>query len=212
MRQLVCSSASSGLCRRSWIVWLVGPLAVVALALALASTAGALAADIEAGFDRPGGDLTKKEMRIPAGGQPSNPKDPTWQPIFSRSCKQACEGDQRCVAWTLVKAGVQGPHAICYLKDSVPPKTANACCTSGTIVRAANAIEANTDRPGHDLRQTSAADPAQCKGACDGEPACVAWTWVKAGWQGPAPRCYLKKVVPKAVPATCCTSGIKGGG
>jgi hypothetical protein len=79
-------------------------------------------------------------------------------------------------------------------------------------VRASNALEPNTDRPGQDLRQTPAADPAQCKAACDGDAGCAAWTWVKPGWQGPSARCYLKSGVPQAVPATCCTSGVKGGG
>jgi hypothetical protein len=46
-------------------------------------------------------------------------------------CQQACRVDKACVAWSYVKPGVQGPKARCWLKNRVPPRTADACCTSG---------------------------------------------------------------------------------
>ena len=49
-------------------------------------------------------------------------------------CKQACFADSQCKAWTFVKARtIQGSHPRCWLKKSVPPPTANNCCTSGKI-------------------------------------------------------------------------------
>lgn len=47
-------------------------------------------------------------------------------------CLTACEMEAQCVAWTFVKPGVQHPtNARCWLKNTVPPPTNNACCTSG---------------------------------------------------------------------------------
>lgn len=47
------------------------------------------------------------------------------------TCRQACADDAKCKSFTYVNPGVKGPAAMCYLKDSVPASTANACCTSG---------------------------------------------------------------------------------
>jgi PAN domain/TIR domain len=52
-------------------------------------------------------------------------------------CQSACKADTQCLAWTAVHPGLQGPNARCWLKNSVPPPTANSCCTSG-IERAAS--------------------------------------------------------------------------
>jgi hypothetical protein len=50
-----------------------------------------------------------------------------------QSCVEACEADGRCKAYTYVRAGVQGPRGVCWLKDSVPAKSANRCCVSGAL-------------------------------------------------------------------------------
>lgn len=47
-------------------------------------------------------------------------------------CETACKGDAKCVAWTYVKPGIQGPHARCWLKSVVPAISDNPCCVSGT--------------------------------------------------------------------------------
>ncbi len=48
------------------------------------------------------------------------------------TCQAACEGDNRCVAWTFVVPG-STDHGICYLKDRVPEAGPGECCTSGVI-------------------------------------------------------------------------------
>lgn len=35
-----------------------------------------------------------------------------------------------------------------------------------------------------------------CMNACVNDPKCSAWTYVKPGYQGPKPRCYLKSAIP----------------
>ena len=50
-------------------------------------------------------------------------------------CRAACVGDKRCRAWTFVRAGIQGPTGVCYLKRSTPAPVANTCCVSGTVKR-----------------------------------------------------------------------------
>jgi Ca-activated chloride channel homolog len=76
----------------------------------------------------------------------------------------------------------------------------------------AKGVEQNTDRPGGDYKRVmlSRADAALCQQACGFDPYCKAWTYVKPNTgQGPKPICYLKKVVPPALPNSCCASGLK---
>src|SRR2546423_11941405 len=51
----------------------------------------------------------------------------------AESCREACRINERCRAWTFVKAGIQGPSARCFLKTPAPAVRANPCCTSGVI-------------------------------------------------------------------------------
>jgi hypothetical protein len=47
-------------------------------------------------------------------------------------CRDACLEDPKCKAFTYVKPGYQLPDkAVCWLKDSVPPREKNECCVSG---------------------------------------------------------------------------------
>ncbi|MGA1862011.1 choice-of-anchor C family protein [Deferribacter thermophilus] len=74
-----------------------------------------------------------------------------------------------------------------------------------------NGFEYSTDRPGYDyknfdLQQNNA---LLCKQACDNDPKCKAWTFVKPGYQGPNPRCWLKYAVPNPVLNTFTISGVK---
>ncbi|TGQ04113.1 PAN domain-containing protein [Mesorhizobium sp. M2E.F.Ca.ET.154.01.1.1] len=71
----------------------------------------------ETGVDRPGHDYDRFDLEVTIAG---------FGP-----CKSACEADANCKAWTYVKAGVQGPKPICWLKSAVPPPTPNGCCVSG---------------------------------------------------------------------------------
>jgi PAN domain len=60
------------------------------------------------------------------------------------ACRQACARDARCKAYTYVNPGLKGPSAMCFLKDSVPTSSSNACCTSGKKVGAVRIAPAPT--------------------------------------------------------------------
>lgn len=47
-----------------------------------------------------------------------------------RTCAARCAGDARCRAWTHVKPG-RTPFGECFLKDTVPERSADPCCVSG---------------------------------------------------------------------------------
>jgi hypothetical protein len=46
-------------------------------------------------------------------------------------CQSTCKADSHCLAWTLVRPGVQGPSARCWLKSKIPQPKSSGCCTSG---------------------------------------------------------------------------------
>lgn len=71
-------------------------------------------------------------------------------------------------------------------------------------------MEIDTDRPGSDFRNFALQqdDPVLCRDACRETAGCVAWTFVRPGWQGPSARCWLKHVAPQPRPHTCCISGV----
>jgi hypothetical protein len=73
---------------------------------------------IENSIDRAGGDY--RHFDIPA--------NPT-----ADACKQACEADNRCRAWTYARPGYLGPQARCYLKDRIKPPRRRPCCMSGVV-------------------------------------------------------------------------------
>ena len=73
-------------------------------------------------------------------------------------------------------------------------------------------IEYGKDRPGSDIASFNLpanGSPEMCQGACVANAQCVAWTFVRTGWQGPAPRCWLKNSAPAPVDGVCCASGHK---
>lgn len=75
------------------------------------------------------------------------------------------------------------------------------------------AMEMDTDRRGgQNIRSIvmDTADPALCEKACNDEPICKSWTYVKPGSQGQKARCWLKKDVPNAIRDIKCISGVKG--
>lgn len=71
---------------------------------------------MEIGIDRPGSDYTS--VTLPAGAK-------------AGACRQLCDADGPCVAWTYVKAGVQAANPRCWLKNAVPAPQPSNCCTSG---------------------------------------------------------------------------------
>jgi hypothetical protein len=87
----------------------------------------------ETGVDRPGHDYDRFDLEATIAG---------FGP-----CKSACESDANCKAWTYVKAGIQGPKAICWLKSAVPPPTPNGCCVSGAKAQTASAPSPAPEKP-----------------------------------------------------------------
>jgi len=174
-------------------------VAVASVAGLVAPMRAALAEQArEENIDRPGSDIRNFDIGESPPGSFGGPVD---------GCRETCQRDANCKAWTLVKAGVQGPHAKCWLKNAIPAAHPNNCCTSGVPVRS---LEPDIDRPGNDYKNfdLTAADANLCKAACDNEGStCKAWTFVKPGVQGPSARCWLKNTIPPAFTNTCCTSG-----
>lgn len=72
-------------------------------------------------------------------------------------------------------------------------------------------LEQDTNRLGSDYKwfDLPDADPELCRAACDDDPKCKAFTYVKPGLQGAKARCWLKDPAAAARPETCCTSGVK---
>lgn len=83
--------------------------------------------------------------------------------------------------------------------------------TASTSSGLTDDLEPDTNRLGRDYRSfdMEVDDPALCKAECNKEAQCVAFTYVKPGWQGPAARCWLKNEVPTAGAHGCCVSGVK---
>jgi hypothetical protein len=80
---------------------------------------------------------------------------------------------------------------------------------SGTAAAPGENFSANTDRPGNDIRNVPFNGNAQaCLKLCNRERDCRAWTFVKAGLQGPSAVCWLKFAIPRAIANPCCTSGV----
>lgn len=159
-----------------------------------------LPARAQTGFDRPGGDYSHFDVR---SGDPA-------------VCAARCERDARCRAWSFSYPALGGVSAICWLKGQVTARVENSCCVSGVrgaglIEPRSDGIEWGIDRIGGDLRNIEvAADPAgaACKAACEGEPRCRAWTYSRAGYESPTPRCYLKSRLTLPRKRPCCISGV----
>lgn len=113
----------------------VARLACLCLVLGVANAAFAAGAAVsmDVGQDRMGGDYK---------GFPLAQPDP-------QLCRQACADDAACRAYTYVNPGIKGPQAMCFLKSSIVPATADACCTSGAkaMLRLVNDGRSTTTSP-----------------------------------------------------------------
>src|SRR5258707_13514896 len=89
----------------------------------VASGTGTRLAQVQANFDRPGGDYLSSP--VPSG----DPAD----------CALQCERDRRCRAWSFNYPTDIAGGAICWLKSNVPPRSQDNCCISG--VRSGGAVE-----------------------------------------------------------------------
>jgi hypothetical protein len=83
--------------------------------MSIANGSSALMSDVEPETNRLGKDYSSFDLAKP---------DPEL-------CREACEKDDRCKAFTYVAPGWQGPSARCWLKDPVPEPSKHACCVSG---------------------------------------------------------------------------------
>ncbi len=164
--------------------------ATAALTIAVAfMVCGAAAADSmgqsENAVDRPGGDYHSYN----SGGL--------------SQCSTSCGTIARCKAYTYVPS-----TGICWLKETVPPRIANGCCTSG--VKVMGAMEMGTDRPGADIRPGfDVATVSSCERSCRLDATCKAYTFVKPGIQAASARCWLKHTTPARVANSCCVSGVR---
>ncbi len=73
-------------------------------------------------------------------------------------------------------------------------------------------VEVNIDRPGSDYKSFNLPYPDYrlCQNACESDPKCMAWTYVKPYTiQGQNARCWLKNATPHSVKNNSCISGIK---
>lgn len=73
---------------------------------------------VENAIDRIGGDY--RNFEIPANQDVA-------------ACKQACEGENRCRAWSYVRPGYGATAARCYLKDKITAPKRRPCCMSGVV-------------------------------------------------------------------------------
>lgn len=157
-------------------------MAWIALAGIVLSIQPAMA---QTAFDRPGSDYLSAPL---ASGDPED-------------CALLCERDRRCRAWSFNYPEVAGNVAVCWLKNTVPPRVPESCCISG--VRGAGVLEPRVagfensiDRPGGDYRnfelKNGDGDEA-CKAACTADNKCRAFTYSRPGYAGRQARCFLKK-------------------
>jgi hypothetical protein len=99
-------------------------LLILSVAIAVPNLGVAQISTVEQSIDRPGSDYHHFDM--------SNPD----VRIGGTTCRNECIKDQRCRAWTYVRAGIQGPMARCWMKQAAPSAARNQCCISGVLTRA----------------------------------------------------------------------------
>jgi hypothetical protein len=104
-----------GLCAPSSVTISVMLAVAVLIAMTWSTIAEPGTNELEQNTDRPGSDYSF--FSVPSA-------DP-------EACLKACMVDENCKSFTLVRAGVQGPDARCFLKHSVSPPVADSCCVSG---------------------------------------------------------------------------------
>jgi hypothetical protein len=76
------------------------------------------AGTLEYSIDRYGGDYRSFETPPEANG---------------KACADACQGENRCRAWTYRRPGYGTATARCYLKETIKPPHHRPCCISGVV-------------------------------------------------------------------------------
>lgn len=129
----------------------------------------------------------------------------------AQECRQACIDDPHCRAATLVDAGVQDEHPVCWLKDGDFEIVENSRTNSWLKPLYYFAVE-NQNRRGADYFHQEFTDPAMgvadCRRMCEGDARCVAFTFVEPGRQAAGGMCWLKDSVPTASVGEGCYSGL----
>jgi hypothetical protein len=76
------------------------------------------------------------------------------------------------------------------------------------------AAQSGYDRPGADYANGPVAngDPAVCATRCEHDKRCRAWSFAYPSATGEPAMCRLKHVVEPRKAASCCVSGVRGGG
>jgi hypothetical protein len=82
-----------------------------------------------------------------------------------------------------------------------------AFCLTASVAQA-DTFERGIDRPGSDYTHFNGSSARACQAECRDARRCRAWTFVRAGFQGDAPKCWLKDRVPASTEGECCTSGV----
>lgn len=131
------------------------------------------------------------------------------------TCKNACDSDSACVAWTYVRPGIQANTAMCWLKGAVPAPTRDNCCISGLSAGTpiGNQLEHGYNRRGSDYTNfpIKTGSPITCQKACEEDSSCQAWTYVRPGIQANTAMCWLKDTIPGRTLDACCISGVPSG-
>lgn len=70
------------------------------------------------------------------------------------------------------------------------------------------------DRPGGDYASAPvpSGDPAVCAARCEHDKACRSWSFSYPSASGEQAMCWLKREVVPRAKASCCVSGVRGGG
>jgi PAN domain len=154
----------------------------------------------QANFDRPGGDYQNSPV---TSGDPAD-------------CALLCERDRHCRAWSFNYPTDISVGAVCWLKNTVPPRARDNCCVSGVrgagVVEPRNGtMETSIDRVGGDYKsfELKAADGDDaCKAACVADNKCRAWTYARPGYVGRDAHCFLKKEIKPPRRKAGYTSGV----
>jgi hypothetical protein len=162
-------------------------MAWLATLVVLAAVTAGRPALAQANFDRPGSDYMS--LPVPSG----DPAD----------CALVCERDRRCRAWSFNYPTDVAGGALCWLKNSVPPRVQDDCCVSGVrgagVLELRNgAVETSIDRFGGDYRNFGlkpGESSEACKAACTDDNKCRAWTFARPGYVGREAHCFLKKEI-----------------
>jgi hypothetical protein len=103
----------------------VSPCCIAGYERQVAGTAAAAPASAVPVLPQPGAPMPNTDLRGSSYRNFELPADKTTL------CQDACKADNQCLAWTYVHPGVQGAASRCWLKNIIPPLTANSCCVSG---------------------------------------------------------------------------------